>query len=176
MSLSRSEPSRHRPAGKKLPSAPTQKPANPLGSAHAPRRPPPAGLSPRAEKQKRRPQQGGISQKIGGGSAPLRGCSQSGRQAERDFLRKRRSKEAGGCFSCKEKRSKTSFAPTWRRDGDSNPRSRFNGLHDFQSCSFDQLGHLSIEYCIFRTPDYYIQIIVECQGKNAKFHKKLTRK
>ena len=64
----------------------------------------------------------------------------------------------------------------WRRDGDSNPRSRFNGLHDFQSCSFDQLGHLSIEYCIFRTPDYYIQIIVECQGKNAKFHKKLTRK
>lgn len=59
-------------------------------------------------------------------------------------MRKRRSKEAVGCFSCKEKRSKTSFAPTWRRDGDSNPRSRFNGLHDFQSCSFDQLGQLSI--------------------------------
>ena len=32
---------------------------------------------------------------------------------------------------------------TWRRDGDSNPRNRFSGLHDFQSCSFGQLGHLS---------------------------------
>ena len=31
----------------------------------------------------------------------------------------------------------------WRREGDSNPRSRFNDLHDFQSCSLNQLGHLS---------------------------------
>ena len=32
----------------------------------------------------------------------------------------------------------------WRRARDSNPRSRFSDLHDFQSCSFDQLGQLSI--------------------------------
>ncbi len=31
----------------------------------------------------------------------------------------------------------------WRRARDSNPRSRFSDLHDFQSCSFDQLGQLS---------------------------------
>ena len=32
----------------------------------------------------------------------------------------------------------------WRRARDSNPRNRFGGLHDFQSCSFDQLGQLSV--------------------------------
>ncbi len=32
----------------------------------------------------------------------------------------------------------------WRRARDSNPRNRFSSLHDFQSCSFDQLGQLSI--------------------------------
>ena len=39
----------------------------------------------------------------------------------------------------------------WRRARDSNPRSRFGGLHDFQSCSFDQLGQLSSS-----TVQYYI--------------------
>ena len=34
----------------------------------------------------------------------------------------------------------------WRRARDSNPRSRFSDLHDFQSCSFDQLGQLSIYF------------------------------
>ena len=32
----------------------------------------------------------------------------------------------------------------WRRAWDSNPRNGFGRLHDFQSCSFDQLGQLSI--------------------------------
>ena len=32
----------------------------------------------------------------------------------------------------------------WRRARDSNPRSRVCDLHDFQSCSFGQLGQLSI--------------------------------
>ena len=32
----------------------------------------------------------------------------------------------------------------WRRARDSNPRNRFSSLHDFQSCSFDQLGQLSV--------------------------------
>ena len=32
----------------------------------------------------------------------------------------------------------------WRRARDSNPRNAFRRLHDFQSCSFDQLGQLSI--------------------------------
>ena len=36
------------------------------------------------------------------------------------------------------------FIGFWRRARDSNPRSRFDGLHDFQSCSFDQLGQLSV--------------------------------
>ncbi len=43
----------------------------------------------------------------------------------------------------------------WRRARDSNPRSRFSDLHDFQSCSFDQLGQLSIsQQAIF----YYISL------------------
>ena len=33
---------------------------------------------------------------------------------------------------------------TWRRARDSNPRMSVDSLHDFQSCSFDQLGQLSI--------------------------------
>ena len=83
---------------------------------------------------------------------------------------------SGRMFFLQRKRSKQALLRRGGEMGYSNPRSRFNGLHDFQSCSFDQLGHLSIEYCIFRTPDYYIQIIVECQGKNAKFHKKTYEK
>lgn len=31
----------------------------------------------------------------------------------------------------------------WRREGDSNPWYGGNRTHDFQSCSFGQLGHLS---------------------------------
>ena len=31
----------------------------------------------------------------------------------------------------------------WRRARDSNPRMSVDSLHDFQSCSFDQLGQLS---------------------------------
>ena len=31
---------------------------------------------------------------------------------------------------------------SWRRDGDSNPRYGDIRIHDFQSCSFGQLGHL----------------------------------
>ena len=45
----------------------------------------------------------------------------------------------------------------WRRARDSNPRNGFGRLHDFQSCSFDQLGQLSvcsnnfhIKLCIFQ--------------------------
>ena len=32
---------------------------------------------------------------------------------------------------------------SWRRGRDSNPRLGLP-VHDFQSCSFDQLGHLSV--------------------------------
>ena len=32
----------------------------------------------------------------------------------------------------------------WRRERDSNPRTSVSSLHDFQSCAFDQLGHLCI--------------------------------
>ena len=38
----------------------------------------------------------------------------------------------------------TPYRYFWRRARDSNPRNRFGGLHDFQSCSFDQLGQLSV--------------------------------
>lgn len=87
------------------------------------------------------------------------------------------SQNAGTVLQKKKNLRSANCSPqVWRRDGDSNPRSRFNGLHDFQSCSFDQLGHLSLWYSIFRTPDYYIQITTECQGKSSKFHKKLIRK
>ncbi len=51
----------------------------------------------------------------------------------------------------------------WRRARDSNPRNGFGRLHDFQSCSFDQLGQLSIcsknlliKFCTsFKVPCYY---------------------
>ena len=33
---------------------------------------------------------------------------------------------------------------TWRRERDSNPRYQSPGTHDFQSCPFGQLGHLSV--------------------------------
>ena len=148
MSLSRSEPSRHRPAGKKLPSAPTQKPANPLGSAHAPRRPPPAGLSPRAEKQKRRPQQGGISQKIGGGSAPLRGCSQSGRQAERDFLRKGGGAECARdeCYNEMKKlvTSGLTLVTSWWRRVDSNHRSETQQIYSLPPLATRELLQIEL--------------------------------
>src|SRR5699024_10934215 len=32
----------------------------------------------------------------------------------------------------------------WRRARDLNPRDHFRSLHDFQSCSFGQLGQLSM--------------------------------
>ena len=37
----------------------------------------------------------------------------------------------------------------WRRDGDSNPGSGYYRLHDFQSCSFGHLGHLSKQHLLF---------------------------
>ena len=44
----------------------------------------------------------------------------------------------------KTRHSKCYTLFSWRRARDSNPRNRFGGLHDFQSCSFDQLGQLSV--------------------------------
>ena len=44
----------------------------------------------------------------------------------------------------KTRHSKSYTLFSWRRARDSNPRNRFGGLHDFQSCSFDQLGQLSV--------------------------------
>ena len=44
----------------------------------------------------------------------------------------------------KTRHSKRYTLFSWRRARDSNPRNRFGGLHDFQSCSFDQLGQLSV--------------------------------
>ena len=35
----------------------------------------------------------------------------------------------------------------WRREGDSNPWYGDYRTHDFQSCSFGQLGHLSVNRC-----------------------------
>ena len=48
---------------------------------------------------------------------------------------------------CKQKRTDTarvSVPFSWRRARDSNPRTGYSPLHDFQSCSFDQLGQLSV--------------------------------
>ena len=44
-----------------------------------------------------------------------------------------------------QQNSTTEYIPKkqWRRDGDSNPRGCITNLHDFQSCSLGQLGHLS---------------------------------
>lgn len=49
------------------------------------------------------------------------------------------------CFGQKESlRNYKNSIGFWRRARDSNSRNRCNGLHDFQSCSFDQLGQLSV--------------------------------
>ena len=58
---------------------------------------------------------------------------------------------------------------SWRRARDSNPRNRFGGLHDFQSCSFDQLGQLSIRSneCALKREIYYKGKPPEKQGLNC---------
>ena len=43
----------------------------------------------------------------------------------------------------KQKAGLTTCFSFWRRARDSNPRTGFDLLHDFQSCSFGQLGQLS---------------------------------
>ena len=43
----------------------------------------------------------------------------------------------------KDSNTKRHYYLFWRRARDSNPRNGFGRLHDFQSCSFDQLGQLS---------------------------------
>ena len=57
----------------------------------------------------------------------------------------------------KQKRTDTtrvSVLFSWRRARDSNPRTGYSPLHDFQSCSFDQLGQLSV--CLSNNFCYYI--------------------
>ena len=44
----------------------------------------------------------------------------------------------------KKKKSTEVLFFFWRRDGDSNPGYGDIRIHDFQSCSFGQLGHLCI--------------------------------
>ena len=54
------------------------------------------------------------------------------------------------CFNQIKKQKVAPYGTTfyfWRRARDSNPRTGFDLLHDFQSCSFGQLGQLSI-YCL----------------------------
>ena len=46
----------------------------------------------------------------------------------------------------------------WRRARDSNPRTGYSPLHDFQSCSFGQLGQLSV-FCL---------IIIQYKNINCK--------
>ena len=48
----------------------------------------------------------------------------------------------------------------WRRARDSNPRNEVNRLHDFQSCSFDHLGQLSISFNLLC---YYTKLITKNQ-------------
>lgn len=61
----------------------------------------------------------------------------------------------------KHDKSKKSLAKNdktlWRREGDSNPWYGDYRTHDFQSCSFGQLGHLS------KDNDYYIKYKSENQ-------------
>ena len=45
-------------------------------------------------------------------------------------------------FTKKVAASDMKLAATWRRRRDSNPRNRFSGLHDFQSCALDQTRRL----------------------------------
>ena len=54
----------------------------------------------------------------------------------------------------------TALCNFWRRARDSNPRNGFGRLHDFQSCSFDRLGQLSIHIqgTSFEVPCYYNQL------------------
>ena len=59
------------------------------------------------------------------------------------------------------------FIGFWRRARDSNPRSRFDGLHDFQSCSFDQLGQLSV--CSTGTIILYGVQKIKCFFKKLSF-------
>ena len=74
------------------------------------------------------------SQKVGSDGAPPCGRLQPYRRAERDFLRKRRSKGAGGWLvflsQTKTSRSKADFAPTRRRGWDSPRRPRTACLPD----------------------------------------------
>ncbi len=74
------------------------------------------------------------SQKVGSDGAPPCGRLQPYRRAERDFLRKRRSKGAGGWLvflsQTKTSRSKADFAPTRRRGWDSPRRPRAACLPD----------------------------------------------
>src|SRR5581483_10132980 len=44
-----------------------------------------------------------------------------------------------------------------RSERDSNPRASFRPLHDFQSCSLDQLGHHSVW---IRTELYHVRLIL----------------
>ena len=48
----------------------------------------------------------------------------------------------------------------WRRARDSNPRTGYSPLHDFQSCSFDQLGQLSVSAikCLYIIYDLFEKI------------------
>ena len=50
------------------------------------------------------------------------------------------------------------FFVFWRRARDSNPRTGYSPLHDFQSCSFGQLGQLSV-FCL---------IIIQYKNINCK--------
>ena len=43
----------------------------------------------------------------------------------------------------KKERVPDGYSLFWRREGDSNPWYGDYRTHDFQSCSFGQLGHLS---------------------------------
>lgn len=62
---------------------------------------------------------------------------------------------------------------TWRRARDSNPRMSVDSLHDFQSCSFDQLGQLSIRKhrsVISGALLLYRTSVKKSRGKSNIFH------
>ena len=54
----------------------------------------------------------------------------------------------------------------WRRERDSNPRYTFRCTHDFQSCTFGQLGHLSI---------IFIHRALLCMKSSSLFEKMLNQ-
>ena len=58
----------------------------------------------------------------------------------------------------KQKNTARVFFVFWRRARDSNPRTGYSPLHDFQSCSFGQLGQLSV-FCL---------IIIQYKNINCK--------